>query len=554
VSGDDYTAEVFRKRAVSEEVARERGYRRYGADDAGRAVLREIDRRLLEPEHAAWLRSVLVVPGWAMPRHAVMPGHSLFGAAPYTQLRPDRPVKPRRSVHNHNGMKHCHRDDDELRGRGGRCYCGDFHTRPPVRRGKLTPRGWEDWYGWWQPRLTGRERKHHEASQCEWADPSSVPKCVRTLDERDDGKVLVPTGHLHPDTGRVVVRRKGQHAHLDWAKYVYVNGEGKAAGLGTHPWVQRDLEWGVVAPEGVFFFVIEGTLKLDAVVSAGWPGIESGSVTLWNAEDEDYEAEWEEGDLGEPYLVGGAFVQNELEEFARRYLEGVPTAIVCDSDADVNPRVRRHVQAAVRLLKQCGVPAVGCAPPPGKPLGWKHRVYGLPMHEKQGVDDWLATKPERRRHDALLDLRVWDTKSDPPGLEAAVNAAVGPQGEASYRDTRWASWPAMRCPAVMSSSNQTRSTSGWATTFRRSKVSVRGPSVTGTRRRSCRASASRSSWRTKRVRPDKACVPRDRCCASGPTSGDRRRSGRCETGLTTLVSAARSARPLANSDPPPYDC
>ena len=53
-------------------------------------------------------------------------------------------------------------------------------------------------------------------------------------------------------------------------------------------------------------------------------------------------------------------------------------------------------------------PTVESAPPPGDALDWKHPVYGLPMHKKQGVDDYLATIPARQRHDALLDVRVWD--------------------------------------------------------------------------------------------------------------------------------------------------
>ena len=191
---------------------------------------------------------------------------------------------------------------------------------------------------------------------------------------------------------------------------------------------------GYAASEGVFFFVIEGTLKLDAVVSAGWPGIESGSVTLWDAYVEEPEAEWEIGDFGEVYLEGGMVGYSELEEFAHRYLQGVPTAVVCDSDWAENRLVRDQVNQAVALPAGCGVAAVGCAPPPGEHRGWTHPFTGQPMRAKLGVDDYLAQFDPRQRHDAVLDLHVRDAKADPPGLEAAVRrAAEKKAGEEIHR-------------------------------------------------------------------------------------------------------------------------
>jgi hypothetical protein len=208
---------------------------------------------------------------------------------------------------------------------------------------------------------------------------------------------------------------------LDWAKYVYVKGRGKAQRLGTHPWV-RD-KWRYSAPEGLFIFVIEGTLKLDAVVSAGWPGIEAGSVTLWNAEV------WDELAVPPPEVEdNGLYVKHvrELEEFARLHLRGVPTAVVCDSDWAENWLVRAQVDAAVQILASCGVPAVGCAPPPGCELCWDDPLTGYPKRAKNGVDDWLASAIELGGdpHDAMLDLIVReDGKDDAPGLDAAVDRA-----------------------------------------------------------------------------------------------------------------------------------
>lgn len=364
----------------------------------------------------------LVVGGWVIPKTTLMPDHDQFWWTPYAQLRPDRPVMARRSVHRHDGMAHRHRDD-------GRCQCGEFHTRPPVRRSRWPYRPQDAWWDWYQPPLGKKARARHETSVCDWAaDGLSLP--VDILDARD-GEVLVPTGHLHPDTGEVVLPARGRHAHLTWAKYLYVPGQGKAQRLNTHPRVRSS---GYAAPEGVFFFVIEGTLKLDAVVSAGWPGIESGSVTLWGAYAEEAEAEWVTGDFGEVYLDGGMAGYSELEEFALRYLQGVPTAVVCDSDWVENRLVRDQVNQAVALLAGCGVPAVGCAPPAGEYRGWTHPFTGQPVHAKLGVDDYLAQFHPKQWHDALLDLRVRDPKADPPGLEAAVmRAAEKKAGEEIHR-------------------------------------------------------------------------------------------------------------------------
>jgi hypothetical protein len=422
----DYMDEVFRTRAVDPDVARERGYQRYEAGD--REAVLVVDQRL--GEDPGWLSRALICGGWVLPKCAPMPSHSQFWWTPYAQLRPDHPVMARSGVHDHDGLLHSHRDE-------GRCACGANHAAPPVRRIKWPPppdRPPGVWHSWFQPPLRGLARLKHESSLCEWA---AVPKGFRlpvpVLDGRSDGKVLVPTGHLHPDTGEMVVPLQGQHAHLDWAKYMYVKGQGRAQRLSTHPRVRAA---GFDAPEGLFVFVIEGTLKLDSVVSAGWPGIESGSVTLWDAYAEEAEAEWEEGDFGETHLVGGMQGFSELEEFAERHLEGIPTAIVCDSDWAENRLVRDQVDKAVSLLARCGVLAVGCAPPPGESRGWTHPVTALPMVKKQGVDDYLATFTPQQRHDALLDMPVREPAcDDASGLETAAHrAAQKPSGvETNFR-------------------------------------------------------------------------------------------------------------------------
>lgn len=224
----------------------------------------------------------------------------------------------------------------------------------------------------------------------------------------------------------------GPHTHLEWAKYLYVKGGGRAKRLSTHPRV-RKREY-AATEEGLFFFVIEGTLKLDSVVSAGWPGIESGSVTLWDAYGED--------EIDE-YAYGRFRGFEELRSFASRYLQGVAVPVVCDSDWADNWMVREQVDAVVAVLADCGVEAVGCAPPPGRPLGWKNPLTDWAMHQKQGIDDYLYWDAERdaprlseQRHDALLDIVVREpVVDDAPGLEYAVRRASG-RADAQETDRR----------------------------------------------------------------------------------------------------------------------
>jgi hypothetical protein len=435
---DDYTDKIFSTRAVAPDVAADRGYRRYGKGD--HATVIQVDPKLDDPELAGWLRAALRDSGgWVLPKWEVMSDHPVFGETPYAQLRPDRPAMAKPTAHDHDGMLHHHRDDLKLqRRRGknrGRCYCGLTHDdpRPPFKRVLQWPGGTGEHAllpgqppkverSWHQRPLPRRSRREHEASLCEWAtvpDGSWMDGLVVRKDRqklvRDDGKKLVPTGHLHPDTGEIVVPIKGPHVHLEWAKYLYVKGGDRAKRLSTHPSV-RETEY--AAPEGLFFFVIEGTLKLDAVVSAGWPGIESGSVTLWNVYGEDNI---------DGYAYGTFRGYQELQSFASRYLEGIPTAVVCDSDWADNWMVREQVDRAVTLLEGCGVPAVGCAPPPGADLRWRHPVTDWPMHQKQGVDDFLAIFRPEDRHDALLDGLVVREPAvdDAPGLEAAARDAAG---------------------------------------------------------------------------------------------------------------------------------
>jgi hypothetical protein len=424
VSADDYTAKVFHDRAVTSDVAEERGYRRYGIAD--KETVAEVDARLLHtPSDPGWLDRVLTAPGLAMPRPALVPADPAF-PAPYAQLRPDWPVNAKPRGHNHKGFRHRKLDDPELAGREGICFCGQRHKRPPLVSAWPEPGKRPDWY---ERPLSRKELYDHEMKPCDWVwlPPEVVERVpLPPLACDRNGKLLFPTGHIEPRTGRRVVPFEGRHLHLDWAKYVYAPGQGKAARISTHPRVRAS---GYETPEGLMFLALEGVLKCDAIVSAGWPAIETGSVTLWRSE-----AEWIEGFGGEddgPEYVG---ILNELAEFAHAHLQGVKVAVVCDSDWIVNARVRRQVKQAVALLAECDVEAVGCAPPQGDSLGWVDPRTGLERCAKLGVDDYLARERDEGRdtHPALLEMPVQEPGPD-QALDALIAELAAVRGERGRR-------------------------------------------------------------------------------------------------------------------------
>lgn len=141
--------DIFTPRAVLPNVAGARRYKPYEKGD--RDTVLGVDARLGMPDLAGWLSAAInPVGGWVLPKFAVMPDHAVFGARPYAQLRPDRPVMPRVYGHHHDGMLHGHRDDPKLqRRRGtnrGRCYCGVTHADPGppfLTRRRLLASGWE---------------------------------------------------------------------------------------------------------------------------------------------------------------------------------------------------------------------------------------------------------------------------------------------------------------------------------------------------------------------------------------------------------------------------
>lgn len=332
---------------------------------------------------AYWLERVLAVDGWYMPRHVAMPDEPGFGGHLVGQLRPDVPVV-------------------------------------------LSPTGWEWHQHYWD--LPARSRRMHENSLCSWsAEPHGKPLATRTREGRKE--YLIPTGHLHPDTGELVVpfrkedgRRYLRHRHWEEAKYVYTPGD-TAKGLATHP---HTLANGF--GDGLFVIVLEGTLKMCAVTEAGYPCIDAGSVTLWHRGTPEVELD-DEGNLTgaefSHHIIpgdGGRTMRLparlELEVFAKKHLAGRPVAVVVDSDWSSNELVREQAEMVAQLIRPYAGNVFACAPPDeGRSYAWRHPLRGVLQREKLGVDDWLglARKKGRSTGEAFLELGRWE-HDEPPTL------------------------------------------------------------------------------------------------------------------------------------------
>jgi hypothetical protein len=126
------------------------------------------------------------------------------------------------------------------------------------------------------------------------------------------------------------VNVNGVHVHEpEAAKYILL---GDNRRIDVHPWAMRFL------PRARrVFFVLEGTLKNDAVLSAGEAVFSVPSVTLWDP--------------------------RELGRFAQRYLQNKVVFIVPDADWHMNPAVYRQALLVRSCIRRQGVEAHVAAPP-----------------------------------------------------------------------------------------------------------------------------------------------------------------------------------------------
>ncbi len=339
--------------------------------EAARALSR-MDVRA-RAEWIGFLRGALAThDGWVMPRHSPLPESDWFGPDPMAQLRPDVPAFGHFEEHDHAALR-----------------------SRTVGREEVAP------------------RIAHESKVC---DPGIVGHPANV--EHPDGDFL-PSGHLHPLTGDVVVPIEGPHRHWHDAKYLYTPGR-SARRLGTNP---LSLESNFDADD-LFVFVMEGTLKMCAVTEAGFPAIDSGSIHLWDSAAPDLDFS-----LGSFRRIR-VRARLELEEFAALHLRGRPVAVVCDSDWHRNSAVLEQTNRVTAILRDAGARAVACAPPEGDLL-WTDERTGLERRVKRGVDDWLgeALREGRNRHDAFLDC-IFHERIEGAVLTADHPALSGRRAEA----------------------------------------------------------------------------------------------------------------------------
>lgn len=354
--------DIFTKRGIDPDgdVFRERGYARYKTPDDVIAV----DRRLEAfPNHLRkWCaEKPSGSPGWVMPKFHVP--RSLW-EDPIAQLRPDRAIRSWSHGHDHDGMMHVEKN----------CPCGI------ARHGEKALRHYQE-------ALTGEGRRLHEEGKSH-------------RDER--GKRV-----KDPDTGKVIPTA-GPHRHVGFAKYLLSPlSHGKR--LDRHP--RTDF----TEHHERVFFVLEGTLKNDALVQRGEAAFNVPSVTLWHQDklagldryflDEDifqgfnvsptdgYKALLE----NEPEAAGAA----EIESFATQYLRDTPVVVVCDSDWHHNAEVATSALICRDMLVELGCPNVMvAAPPEGKVLFL--RSEGTPARKKVGVDDMLNLRDPGDPDDLLI--------------------------------------------------------------------------------------------------------------------------------------------------------
>ncbi len=236
----------------------------------------------------------------------VMPKHAAPGYAPIPpQLRPDDPV-----VTNPQKRWHCHPDK-----------LTEWPVFPP-EAGKLAG------------------RKLRPSLVLAPADAAAHVSRAKSAD-------------YDPSTGFGDHRggnRDDVHFHLGQAKYTLL-GKGICKRIDVHPWGVRR-----IADAERVFFVLEGTLKNDAVLSAGEAVFSVPSVTVWD--------------------------QDELARFAREFLPGKCVFIVPDADWSRIPQVKRQALLVRSVLRGAGVHSQIAAPP--------HDLWLAENHLK-GIDDYLGS-------------------------------------------------------------------------------------------------------------------------------------------------------------------
>jgi hypothetical protein len=340
--------EALRERAVSEEVARERGYDAWDSS-ADEPWVRELFARIPNAQWGATFGRLLrraEIGGIIIPKHPV-PGCAPF----FAQLRPNRddqhPVPelwpPRKHDHDHDrpsetadGRKYF--KSRALRGKAREWHVGGKHGHDGIARYGKDEFMRADVMGEHEhPRdakylLAPAPWEHYVESHAH-----SDRTTIRHLESRRYAAEHAAAGQLIGDTPILL----GEHMHNKRRKK-----KGLEQRLDVHPQSLRMLEEGAERA----FFSIEGSIKADALLSAGEAAFAVPSITMW------------------PAL--------ELERFAHEYLAGRRVYVVPDADWEDNPMVAFQAFVCCDVLKRHGVDAKVAASP---------GTYGA-----KGIDDFIA--------------------------------------------------------------------------------------------------------------------------------------------------------------------
>jgi hypothetical protein len=241
-------------------------------------------------------------------------------------------------------------------------------------------------------------------------------------DDRESADLTIPsTGKPLPkrwthdpmDMDRHIEKKHGgvnvQAVHLDEnrAKYVFPPGDG-AKRLDVHP-----TAWPRLMKALRVFFVIEGCIKSDAVLSAGEAVFSVPSVTLWNA----------------PEL--GAFT---------RALIGKAVYIVPDSDWTTNGKVMTQALYCRTHLRRLGVTDTRVAAPPLELYEQDKSIKGiddflahggsvsdLAVLEREtgyGLAEWLAEKRTWRKDKVVRGAEVLETLALHADMNGQIRASL----------------------------------------------------------------------------------------------------------------------------------
>jgi DNA-binding transcriptional ArsR family regulator len=345
--------EFFRKRGILDHIWQARTYVFWTPENPEPARESFSDLNAAQRAHIARMTSQ--APGWAITRH-VPPLNPPLPTI-YPELRPLKAVKI-------GGPKtHWHGDDDPPTNFTV-IYPGSEKFYEEMPDWMRLPGNRESWRGHIErcKKKDGTYKDcdaedHHHGENTEAAHwhqkkakyvfaPTALMDGARVHDHVGMKPAML-TAHLAKQHGGVDV--EGQHAYEYRTKDLMA--PAMARRLDVHP-----LAVNKILRAEVVFFVIEGCLKADAVLSADGAVFSVPSVSLWDAHHD-----------------------AELRRFAFQYLEGKQVVIVPDADWSGNPLVLNQARMCQITLRRMGIMSYVAAPP-------EH----LGDEDTKGVDDFLA--------------------------------------------------------------------------------------------------------------------------------------------------------------------